>query len=298
MHSNTHLQPDLAPDDGIKWLSLVCKQSFLIIVTVISLFPYLATADLIPQARPQTPLLFGVLNQQSAIQTAERWNPILRYLSQKTGIPLQLKMAPTVMLTDAMMAREEFDLLFSNHNFQADVDGKYKVLARWAGKPIHGALVVLEDSPVKTISDLQGRAVAFPSSEAFVAYAVPMVALKEAGVTVNPLFAGNQDGAVAQLKARQVVAAAVNTRFLEKYAEREHLRYRTIYRSEPYQEMPILIHPRVPSDQATTLRRALVGMKADPTAADTLKAAQCGGFETAFESDYDNIRSTYRAIPQ
>lgn len=302
MHAPPHLPPDLAPDDWVERIVPACKQTFLLLIAAICCLPLAASAaspsQLQSRSQPLSPLLFGVLNQQSALQTAEKWNPILRYLGQKTGIPLQLKMAPTVTLTDAMMAREEFDLLFSNHNFQADVDGKYKVLARWAGKPIHGALVVLEDSPVKTISDLQGRAVAFPSSEAFVAYAVPMVALKEAGVTVNPLFAGNQDGAVAQLKARQVVAAAVNTRFLEKYAEREHLRYRTIYRSEPYQEMPILIHPRVPSDQATTLRRALVGMKEDPTAADTLKAAQCGGFETAFESDYDNIRSTYRAIPQ
>lgn len=298
MHANTHLLPAQAPDDWIKWFSQACKQSILIIVTAISLFPYLATAELAPHSRPQTPLLFGVLNQQSAIQTAKRWNPILRYLSQKTGIPLQLKMAPTVTLTDAMMAREEFDLLFSNHNFQADVDGKYKVLARWAGKPIHGAFVVLEDSPIKTIGDLQGRAVAFPSTEAFVAYAVPMVALKEAGIAVTPLFAGNQDGTVAQLKAKQVAAAAVNTRFLEQYAERERLRYRTVYRSEPYQEMPILIHPRVQPDLAAALRRALIGMKEDPTAAETLKAAQCSGFETALESDYVNVRRIYREISQ
>lgn len=268
----------------------------LALVAATCLLPQANAAEL-PDSKPEPRMMiFGVLNQQSAIQTAERWNPILRYLAQKTGIRLHLKMAPTVDLTDAMMGREEFDLVFTNHNFQTEFDGKYKVLARWDGKPIHGTLVVLDESPVRAIKDLQGLAVAFPSADAFVAYAVPMVALKEAGVTVVTRFAGNQDGALAQLKARQVAAAAVNSRFLECYARRENLRYRTIYLSEPHHELPILIHPRVPAEQASALRRALLEMRDDPAALAVLKAAESQGFVVAEERDYDDVRRIYRAI--
>lgn len=244
------------------------------------------------------PLLFGVLNQQSPIQTAEKWNPLLRYLTQKTGIPLQLKMGLTVEQTDAMMGREEFDLVFTNHNFQTEFDGKYRVLARWAGKPIHGVIAVLEDSPVQRIEDLRGRVVAFPSMEAFVGFAVPTVALKAAGVSVIPKMAGNQDGALAQLKARQAHAAAVNSRFLEQYAARENIRYRKIFASEPYHELPVIIHPRVPAAQATALYRALLNMATDPAAAAALRQAGSHGFETAAESDYANVRAIYRAIDE
>lgn len=247
---------------------------------------------------PGRVLQFGVLNQQSPIQTAERWNPVLRYLSAKTGIPLQLKMGRTVQMTDAMMGNEEFDLIFTNHNFQQGYDGLYRVLVRWAGKPIHGVLVAPEDSPLRSIKDLQGKKVAFPSAAAFVAYAVPKVALKTHGVSVREVFAANQEGALAQLKARQVEAAAVNSRFLTGYAERENLRYRTLYQSEPFHEMPVLIHPRIPATQAEALRKALLGMRADPDAAAALKAASCPGFEAAADRDYDNIRVTYRAIEQ
>ncbi|MFA7382933.1 MAG: phosphate/phosphite/phosphonate ABC transporter substrate-binding protein [Desulfurivibrionaceae bacterium] len=243
---------------------------------------------------PPKTLLFGVLNQQSPIQTAERWNPILRYLSRKTGIPLQLKMGATVEQTDAMMGREEFDLVYSNHNFQSDYDGKYRVLARWAGKPIHGVLAVLHDSPITVLRELHGRTVAFPSEDAFVAYAVPMVALKEAGVGVNAKFAGNQEGALAQLKARQVQAATVNSRFLETYAKRENLHYRKVFVSAPFHELPVLIHPRVPAEQAAALRKALLEMRSDPEAAEAL--ALCPGFEPAEERDYDDARRIYRAI--
>ena len=59
------------------------------------------------------PLIFGVLNQQSPVLTAEKWNPILQYLTEVTSIPLQFKMGPTVKDTDAMMGRGEFDFVYS-----------------------------------------------------------------------------------------------------------------------------------------------------------------------------------------
>lgn len=236
-----------------------------------------------------------MLNQQSPIQTAEKWNPILHYLSEKTGIPLRLRMGATVEQTDAMMGREAFDLLYSNHNFQTAYDGKYKVMARWAGQPIRGAIVVLDDSPARAIKDLQDMTVAFPSPDAFVGYAVPQVAFRENNVRVVEKFAGNQEGALAQLKARQVHAAAVNSRFLDAYAQREHLRYRVIHTSETYHELPVLIHPRVPAQQAERLKQALLGLRNDPSATDLLRSIRCAGFEAAEERDYDNVRRIYRA---
>lgn len=247
-------------------------------------------------SKSSPPLTFGVLNQQSAIQTAERWNPILRYLTQKTGIPMQLKMGATVELTDAMMGREEFDLVFTNHSFQKEFDGKYRVLVRWEGKPIHGVLVVRDESQVRSLGDLQGQTVAFPSEDAFVAYAVPMGALKKAGIEITPRFAGNQDGALAQLKTKQVKAAAVNSRFLETYAKSADLRYRIIFQSEPFHELPVLIHPRVPAERAAALRQALLAMGTDPDASSLWKEGKCQGFEPAEERDYDNVRRIYGGI--
>ncbi len=246
------------------------------------------------RAAEERPLVFGVLNQQSPLLTAERWNPLLTYLTEATGIPLQLKMGRTVQETDAMMGRGEFDLVYTNHNFQTEYDGVYKVIARWGGGPIRGVIVVPADSPLRTLKDLQGRQVAYPSADAFVAYAVPKVALASAGIQAQPVFAGNQEGALAQLKARQVDAAAVNSRFLAQYAEREGIRYRELFVSEDFAELPVIVHPRVPRDKADALRRALVGMRHDPKAAPVLLKAKSPGFEAADERDYDNVRRIYR----
>ena len=239
-------------------------------------------------------LVVGILNQQSASKTAERWNPILRYLSENTGLQFTLRMGTTVQDTNAMMGRGEFDLVFSNHNFRPEYDGVYKVLARWSEKPIYGVIAVLQDSSVKSLKDLQGKKVVFPSRNAFVAYAVPMAAFRSAKVNVDPVFAAHQEGALAQLKAGGVAAAAVNSRFLTQYAAQNGLAYREVFTSAGYADLPISAHPRVPAEQAQAIRKALTSMRGNPKAADALAAGGFDGFVAATDRDYDNARKVYK----
>lgn len=247
-------------------------------------------------ASDSRPLVFGVLNQQSPVLTAERWNPILQYLAASTGLTFQLRMGRTVQETNAMMGRGEFDLAYTNHNFQREYDGLYRVIARWGGEPIRGVIVARGDSTLQDLKSLQGRRIAFPSAEAFVAYAVPKVALNLAGIKAEEVFAGNQEGALAQLKARQVDAAAVNSRFLRQYAEREGLEYRELHASEPFHEIPVIAHARLPREQVEAIRRALLGMRHDEKAAELLRSLKFSGFEAAEERHYDNVRRIYRQI--
>jgi len=245
-------------------------------------------------------LLFGVLNQQSPTLTAERWNPILGFVTARTGVALRLAMGPTVQETDAMMGRGQFDFMFTNHNFQTEYEGVgYRVIARWKGEPIRGVIAVQADSPMQALRELDGRSVAFPSPDAFVAYAVPVVALKKARVTVAETFAGNQEGALAQLAARRVDAAAVNSRFLEQYAAKKpEFRFRVLFQSEPYPDLAVIVHPRVPARTVAAVREALVGMDRDPQGAEILQRVGAKGFEPAADRDYDGVRRIYKAIGQ
>jgi phosphonate transport system substrate-binding protein len=267
-------------------------------------FPRLMTAILallvMAGARAEEKAIpFGVLNQQSPALTAERWNPLLQYLTAKTGAIFQLRMGKTVQETDAMMGRGEFDFMFTNHNFQSEyVDVGYRVIARWAGEPIHGVIAVAPESPLQNLADLSGKTVAFPSNDAFVAYAVQVVTLKKAGVKVQELFAGNQEGGLAQLKARRVDAAAVNSRFLAQYMEREKVQFRTLWESEAYPDLAIIVHPRVAKELADKVRTALLGMKKDPAAAEILARAKSRGFDGATDRDYAGVRQIYKAIGQ
>ena len=250
------------------------------------------------QAEPAS-LVFGVLNQQSPSLTAERWNPILAYLSRHAGATLRLRMGPTVEKTNAMMAAGEFDLAFTNHNFQPEYDALgLRVIARWGAEPSRAAIAVLADSSYQRIEQLAGRRIAFPSPHAFLGHAVPSVALKQAGITVETVFAGNQEGALAQLKARRVDAAAINTRFGEQYAVREQIELRNIHVSEPFPDLAVVGHPRGAADLVAMIQRTLVGMAKDAEGAEILTRAQCPGFAPAVDADYQRVRAVYLEAEQ
>src|SRR5512135_1845924 len=169
---------------------------------------------------------FGVLSQRSAVLTAEYWNPILDYVSRKAGVVLRLKVTRTAPESNTAIAQGEYDFVYSNTVFLPSTSAPgYQVILRPKAEAISGQIVTLEDSPVKTLADLDGREVGFPSKAAFVGYALPMDYLLRQGIAVTAVFGGNQEGIMGQLKAGKVIAAGVNNQVMRSYALREGLRY-------------------------------------------------------------------------
>lgn len=255
-----------------------------------------------PASAQAKPYVFGVINQRSPVLDAQYWNPILRYVSQKSGVPLVLRMGKTAVETSAMVKRREFDFVYSNHIFSPENEASgYKVFARPEGNTISGQIVVLSDSPIQSLADLQGKDVAFPSQVAFVGYFVPMDALLRAGISVNKVFAGNQEGAIGQLKAGRVVAAAVNSKVMRDFAEREKIGYRILWGSEEYRDIPLAALPTVPKEKVDAVRDAFVSMAATEEGAAVLKASAelikkplPHGFVAAKDSEFDNYRKFFK----
>lgn len=245
---------------------------------------------------------FGVLNQRSITLTAQYWNPVLKYLSDKSGMHLQLKMGKTAPEASAMIGRSEFDFVYSNTIFTPANDPVgYRVIARPIEAAIQGQIVTLSDSPVHNLKDLEGKEVGFPSLAGFVGYAVPMNALLHAGVTVKPVFAGNQEGIMGQLKAGRVIAAGVNSEVMREFALRENVKYRVLWSSEEYLNLPIPAHPTVPKEKVNAVREALLNMEKDPEGLKILEASAAlvkqrppYGFVPAEGREYENYRKFYK----
>ncbi len=247
-------------------------------------------------------LSFGVISQRSAVLTAQYWNPILRYISQHSGVPLQIKLAKSGLDHAGMIGRGEFDFIYSNHNFTPDNDAVgYSVIARPAEAAIRGQIIVLSSSPVQSLAQLQNREVAFPSKVAFVGYHVPMDALLRAGIVVKPQFSGNQEGALGQLLSGRVPAAAVNSQVARDFAARQNLAYRVLWSSEEYLSIPISAHPSVPPSQVQAVRAAFLKMGDDPQGLAILTASAAliqqsppYGFIAANDREFDNARRFYK----
>jgi len=208
---------------------------------------------------------FGVLSQRSAVLTAQFWNPILDYVRNKTGVELLLKVSRTAPESNEATERGEYDFVYSTTIFQPKMaQANYQVILRPREEAISGQLVTLEDSPIRKLRDLEGKTVGFPSLAAFVGYAVPMDQLLRENVAVVPVFGGNQEGIMGQLKTGRVIAAGVNNQVMKAFAQRENIKYRVLWESVPYHNLPIAVHPRVPKAVANAVRSAIDGMENDP----------------------------------
>lgn len=249
------------------------------------------------------PLQFGVLNQRSILLTARLWNPILEYASAKSGVPLTLKMGKTAQDTTAMTVRGEFDFVYTNHLFTPERDKLgYHVIARFNTPGIRSQIVTRADAPYRHLADLQGMKVAFPTPDGFTGYWIPMDALLQAGVKVQPVFAGNQEAAMARLQYGHVAAVGVNSAVLGNYARRESLAYRVLQSSRSYLDLPVMVNPRVSAAQAIRVQQALLGMADDSagrailqSVSAMLKSERMLRFVAANDRDYDNYRQFYRA---
>ncbi len=251
---------------------------------------------------PAAALSFGVISQRSAVLTAQYWNPILRYVSRHSGVPLQIKLAKNAPEHAAMIGRSELDFIYSNHHLTPENDAVgYTVFARPIDAAIHGQIIVLASSPIRILAQLQGREVTFPSRVAFVGYHVPMDALLRAGISVKPQFSGNQEGALGQLLSGRAEAIAVNSQVARNFAERQHVDYRVLWSSGEYLNIPIAAHPSVPKSQVQAVQAALLQMADDPegrailtASAALIQQAPPYGFVSASDQEFGNVRRFYK----
>lgn len=245
---------------------------------------------------------FGVLSQRSAVLTAQYWNPILAYVKQKTGIELELKVTRTAPESNDATERGEYDFVYTNTIFQPHMaTADYQVILRPRDEAITGQIVTLQDSPIRSLQDLDGKEVGFPSRVAFVGYAVPMDQLLRQGIQVIPVFGGNQEGIMGQLKAGRVVAAGVNHQVMQAFAARENLNYRVLWTSKPFLNLPVSVHPRVPKPIVTAVRTAIDGMDLDPAGMKILEASAQAvgqkpplGFRASSPADYQRYSDFYK----
>lgn len=250
------------------------------------------------QAALPDPYAFGVLNQRSLQATAAYWNPILNYVAARSGVPLELHIGRTASETTDRVVAGKLDFAFTNHLFTPKRDQLgWRVLARQDSPGIRGQVVVLENSPVKTLQVLTDKPVAFANPYAFTGYYVPMDALLRAGVKVVPVFAGNQEAAMGQLMSGEVAAAGVNDQVMADFAERRGLKYRVLSESEPYFDLAIMASPRVSAADSEKVRMAFVNMAHEQEGQRVLQAAaqslglpKARGFAPADDRDYDNYR--------
>jgi phosphonate transport system substrate-binding protein len=248
---------------------------------------------------------FSPINQWDINKTAAYWNPIIKYVSDKSGVKLELKIGRTSADTTAYVLAKEVEFIFSNHLFSPEREQLgWKVFGRRWTPPLQGAIAVPADSPITKIEELKGQEVVFAGPEAFIGYKVTYGYLLSKNIDVKAVFAGNQNAAFAQLFAGKARAVGSNSALVDGYSIKEGKKFRVLWTSENFNDLALMVSSKVPEKDVKAVASAFVGMHNDQAGKAILQKAseevgldQKAYFLPATGADYAAYRRFYQTLP-
>lgn len=117
--------------------------------------------SVLPPAAAADALVLGIFPFLSARQVADQFTPLKDHLSRATGRPVTLRSAPDYESFIERTASGEYDVIIDAPHLArlAQKRDGYLPLAQ-SGYKVEFMVVTRKDSPVQTLADLRGRAVA------------------------------------------------------------------------------------------------------------------------------------------
>lgn len=241
----------------------------------------------------QQTLNFAVVPQQSATQLAEAWTPVLAWLSQSSGLHLQFVTAPDVPSFEQRLAAGEYDLAYMNpyHYTVFSTSPGYRALARAKGDRIKGILVVQKDSAIKSLADLNGKTLAFPTPAAFAASLLVQAELRGRGIAFTPKIVNSHNSVYRSVAKGIFPAGGGIPRTLNLLDETVRGDLRVLWETREFTPHAIASRPGLNADVRLRLLNAMREMGVDARGQELLKSIGFKGFEQARDEDWNDVRN-------
>lgn len=227
------------------------------------------------QAEPVKPYTVFIVPQLSAVELHKAWTPILDKLSQATKLQFELKILPTIPEFEHAVFAGEADFVFMNpyHQVVAKRTQGYIPLVR-DQKSLEGWLLVKKDSPLKSLSELNGKKVAFPAPNAFAASLYPRALLAQQGIKIVPDYVKNHTNVYRAVLLGDVVAGGGVNNTLRREEESVQQQLKVFYTTPKFAPHPFSAHPRIAEAVRNQVAKSFVLLAADPANAALLNEIQ------------------------
>lgn len=243
---------------------------------------------------------FGVGPQQSTTELARRWVPVMRYLSEKSGLNVVFRTAKDIPTYQAQARAGRYDVIFINpyHYTLLHKNPGYEVFAQQKDAVLEGVLVVRKGGPIKELAQLDGSVGAFPAPTAVTATVLPLRHLKKQGIEVKPEYVTSHDSVYRAVAKGLYLVGGGESRTFEILPPEVKNDLAVIWKTEALPPFVFAAHPRVAPEVVTKLKAAMLQMERDPAAAPLLKGINFKGIAPAVDADYDVVRRLNIQMPK
>ena len=232
---------------------------------------------------------FGAVPQFEARRLSEIWTPILAEIEARTGIAMHMVGSPRIPEFEQAFARGEFDITYMNpyHALVARESQGYRPLVRDGARQLFGVLVVAKGSGFSQVSDLEGRKIAFPAPNALGASLLMRADLtRRHGLGFTPDYVNTHSSAYLNVLLGEADAAGGVMGTFNALDPEIRDRLEVIYETERLAPHPIMVHPRVPAEDAERIRQALLDMSQTEDGRALLSQIPMTQAVSATEADY------------
>lgn len=249
-------------------------------------------------AEPQE-LTVGIVPQQAATTLARVWVPLLAEISARSQIRLAFKTAPDIPTFEERMKKGEYDLAYMNpyHYTVFNKAPGYQAFAREKNRKLVGVIVVRNDATTRTLQELQGKAVAFPSPAAFAASILPRGEFTRQGVDIDARFVSSHDSVYRGVAQGSFAAGGGIRRTLDAMDPAIAAQLKVLVTTPAYVPHAFAAHPRVSATTVDKVTKAMLSLDQDERGRELLEPLSFKGIETGKDKDWDEIRALRINLP-
>lgn len=207
----------------------------------------------------------AVVPQFSAVEIHRSWTPVLERLSRETGYTLTLTVTASIPAFEETLFAGTPDFAYMNpyHQVMAMRSGGYVPLVR-DSKLLNGILAVRKDDPIKSVRELDGKEIAFPSPNAFGASLWMRALLVEREkINIIPVYVKTHSNAFRQVAIGKFPACGGVNHTLADEPEAVRSALRILLETPGVPPHPLSAHPRVPEKVRQSVADALLRMAGD-----------------------------------
>jgi len=233
-------------------------------------------------------------NPKKLVQT---YQPLLDELNQQLhGVRLELEASRDYAVYEEKFRRRAPEFLLPNpwQTLEA-IKAGYSVIAM-AGEPadFKGLILIRKDSGIKSVNDLKGKEVSYPSPTALAACIMPQAFLQAQGLNVmrdtKNRYVGSQESSIMNVYLKQSSAGATwppPWRAFQKDHPREAAQLKVAWVTAPLINNSVMARDDVPAAITTQIRAALLHLHESSQGRKLLASMETAKFPAASNEDYE-----------
>jgi phosphate/phosphite/phosphonate ABC transporter binding protein len=251
----------------------------------------------------------AVLPCSDIMLTFKKFNPLVTYLKQQTGIDMRIVIPNDYVKFESAVKNKEIDFAFLDPHTYVRSSSLYnksaliRSLNREGMPSQQGVVIVKKGSGIKTLNDLRGKVVMFGSELSATKWIAARLLFKENGINIDKDLSSYSNGGCCEDIAFNVYLNAVDAgvvcnHFLAEHSEKQKElginadQFIIIGKTKSVPTRLFVARKDLRNDIVTKVNKALLKLdRANPEHAKILYPAELGGFQRTRDDEYKSLRN-------